>query len=128
MSDVRVIVVERDELVRLLEDAVRSAMESSASRDGWVDARTSPLPRRAFLKLAREGAFPASLVGNKFMARRRDVEAYLERQRVRPAAAAQERAELPSSPRLPAAAVASNDDPVAQALAAGRLRIVKGSK
>lgn len=103
-------------------------MASYESRDEWVDARTSPLPRRAFLKLAREGAFPASLVGNKFMARRRDVEAYLEGQRIRPAAAAQDQANLHSSPRLPAPAVPSNDDPVARALAAGRLRIVKRDK
>jgi hypothetical protein len=120
-----IVVVEPAELRRLIGEAVESAVARASLADEWVDARTSPLPRRAFLKLAREGAFPASLVGNKFMARRRDVEAYLEQQRIRPEASRQARGAVPTCPIRPAPAVASNDDPVARALAAGRLRIVK---
>lgn len=123
-----VVIVEPAELRRLIGEAVESALSRVSAADEWVDARTSPLPRRAFLKLAREGAFPASLVGNKFMVRRRDVEAYIERQRIRPEMPRQVGCVVPRYPLLPSAAGPSNDDPVARALAAGRLRIVKTSE
>lgn len=113
MADVRVVVIELDELVCLIRDTVREAMASNASGNEWVDAKTSGLGYRLFLRLAREGAFPVSKRGKAFVARRADVDAYLEGQRIQPAPPKPE----PSLPR--------GHDPIAAALAAGRLRVVK---
>jgi len=119
-----IVVIEAAELQRLIREAVESARPRESMTDEWVDARTSPLGRRAFLKLAREGAFPASLVGNKYMARRSDVDAYLERQRIHRESPRREAAR--AVPLHPAVDVTVSD-PVARALASGRLRIVKKS-
>ena len=116
MADVRVVVVEVDELRRLIVEAVRFAGSERPAADEWVDARTSGLGRRRFLRLAREGAFPVSKRGRAYVARRADVDAYLERQRLELSAPP------PSSPPPP-----GSPDPIAAALAAGRLRIVKKS-
>lgn len=117
MADVRVVVVERDELERLIDAAVRSAMSSKASGDEWVDARSSGLGWRLFLRLARQGAFPVSKRGKAYVARRADIDAYIESQRVKP---------QPPSPQPPAPAPPpGSHDPIAEALAAGRLRVVK---
>jgi hypothetical protein len=118
VAEVRVVIIERDELLRLIADAIRSAGAASPTGDEWVDARSSGLGRRLFLRLAREGAFPVSKRGKAYVARRADVDAYLERQRVRPAPP-------PSSAEPQPLAT---DDPIARALAAGRLRIVKNSE
>lgn len=115
MTEVRVIVVERDELLRLIAEAVRSASELQSTRAEWVDARSSGLGRRLFLRLARQGAFPVSKRGKAYVARRADVDAYLEQQRVRPS----------SLPPPPEPQPPPSEDPIARALAAGRLRVVK---
>lgn len=125
MAEVRVVVVELDELVRALEIAVGSALAAHASRDEWVDARTSGLGRRLFLRLAREGAFPVSKRGNAYVARCSDVDAYLERQRVQPEAPSSKPAVAPSTPSQPSDPPVANDDPIARALAAGRLRVLQ---
>jgi hypothetical protein len=119
-----IVVVEVDELRHLICDAVKSAVGRLGANDEWVDGRTSPLGRRAFLELAREGAFPASRVGNKLVARRSDVDAYIVRQRIQPKPSRRD-SESASSYSSGDRAVALNDDPVARALAAGRLKIVK---
>jgi len=107
----RLVVVDVEELELLVESAVRRAIgTTSAAHEEWVDARTSGLGRRTFHRLANEGAFPVSKMGKKHVARRRDVNAYLERQRV-------QKAKADAAPLDP--------DPVARALAAGRLRVVK---
>jgi hypothetical protein len=67
-------------LVALLADAVA---ERLARHDGDDDGRyygadDSPLPRRAFLRLARKGAFPSFRVGKKVLALRADVHAWIE--------------------------------------------------
>jgi hypothetical protein len=46
----------------------------------YYDAHTSPLGRRAFLRLAREGAFPTFRAGKKLLARRSDVHVWIEAQ------------------------------------------------
>jgi hypothetical protein len=117
-----IVVIEAAELRRLIEEAVEFAVARAKLADEWVAARTSPLPRRAFLKLASEGAFPVSHVGNKYLARRSHVDAYIESRRIRPESSGCE-----TAPPAVSAGVAPNDDPVARALAAGRLRIVKKS-
>jgi hypothetical protein len=118
MSDVRVVVIELGELQRMIAEAVRAATSQSASAGEWVDARTSGLGHRTFLRLVREGAFPASKRGKAYVARRADVDAYVERQRIVPAPAAS-----PSAPLRPPDG--ASFDPIAAALAEGRLRIVK---
>jgi excisionase family DNA binding protein len=118
MADVRVVVVALDELQRMIADAVRAATLQPASADDWVDARTSGLGRRTFLRLVREGTLPASRRGKTFIARRADVDAYLERQRVGPPP-------VPSPPEPPRPPDGAPFDPIAAALAEGRLRIVK---
>jgi len=115
MADVRVVVIDVDELQRLIVDAVQAATSGRGGTDEWVDARSSGLGRRLFLRLAREGAFPASKRGKAYIARRADVDAYLERQRLEPAPV----------PSPPPPTYGPAHDPIAAALAQGRLRIVK---
>jgi hypothetical protein len=129
------VVVDAEELRRLIREAVADALPNSDGRDEWVDARTSGLGRRTFLRLAREGAFPVSKVGKRYVTRRRDLAAYLETQRIREHAAARvkrSRGRHPSdshtaAPRTSLAPTHETDDPVARALAQGRLRVLKGS-
>lgn len=116
MSDTVVVVVERDELVQLIEAALRSAIATQVSGVEWVDARSSGLGRRLFQRLAREGAFPTFKRGRSYVAKRSDLDAYIESQRV-PVDPPQE----PEPPQPPP----SLHDPIAAALAAGRLRVVR---
>jgi hypothetical protein len=115
MADVRLVVVDLDDLQRMIVDAVRLATSERAGVDEWVDARSSGLGRRTFLRLVREGAFPTSKRGKTYVARRTDVDAYIERQRVEPS-----EVQLPPPPPS-----GSTVDPIAAALAEGRLRLVK---
>jgi hypothetical protein len=110
-----IVVVALDELRSVLEQVVR-ANAPGPSHDEWVDARSSGLGRRLFLRLGREGAFPIFRRGRSYVAKRSDVDAYIERQRV-PVGAPPE----PDPPRPPT----GSPDPIAAALAAGRLRMVK---
>jgi hypothetical protein len=117
VADVRVVVVPLEELRALIADAVRRSAAPQAARDIWVDAHTLGLGRRRFLRLAREGAFPTYKRGKAYVARRGDVDAYIERQRV----------PVGPRPEPPEPARASGTDPIAAALAAARLRVVKKS-
>lgn len=118
MADVRVVVVELDELQRMIADAVRAAASPPVSADDWVDARTSGLGRRTFLRLVREGTLPASKRGKAYIVRRAHVDAYLERQRFAPPPD-------PAPPEPPGPPDGAPFDPIAAALAEGRLRLVK---
>lgn len=115
MPDSRVVVVTPEELRDLIADAVRTAAPS-AKQDEWVDARSSGLGRRLFLRLARERAFPIFKRGRTYVAKRSDVDAYIERQRVEP--------DPPPEPDPPQPPPGTHD-PIAAALAAGRLRVIK---
>jgi hypothetical protein len=117
MSQMKIVLIEPDELNQLIADAVRSALAEHPSKDEWVTARDSGLGHRRFLRLANDGAFPVSKRGKTYVARRSDIDAYLISQRIRPVQA------TPLTP-LPAALIA---DPIAAVLAQGRLRIVKKS-
>ncbi len=119
----KVVVADAQELRILLAEAVREALGQRASADGWVDAHGSGLGYRTFLRLAREEAFPVSLVGKKYMARRSDVDAYIESQRVH-AVAKQAPLEVTYSDS-PSTTTGQPHDPIAEALEAGRLRRVK---
>src|SRR5437764_1212175 len=72
----------------------------------WVDSRGTPFSRREFLKLAREGAFPAFKPSKKVVARRADVDAYIASKVYEP-------------PKREGRATTSTD-PVGRALAAGK--------
>lgn len=96
-----------DASIAALADAVAARVQRPAA-DDYVDARGSGLGVRTFRRVAREGGFPVFQVGKKWVARRRDVGAWIESQRVDFDRAA------------PAAA-----DPFDRALADGRLRRVK---
>ena len=113
-NDTRIVEVAVDELRSLLQEAVRSA--SGAKTDEWVDARSSGLGRRLFRRLAGEGAFPIFKRGRSYVAKRSDLDAYIERQRVP--------VDSPKEPEMTQPPPAL-DDPIAAALAAGRLRVVK---
>ena len=86
--------------------------ERGEAPDEWIDKRSAKslgLEPRAFLRLATAGAFPVSKVRRKTIARRADVVAYLEAQRVEP---------KPSDEQREA------DDPIMQKVNEGRLRLV----
>ena len=116
MTEVTLVVIPANELRRLIADAVHSALVGQSANSEWVDAHNSGLGYRVFLRLARNGALPVSKLGKKYVARRGDVDAYIEGQRIKPASAPLSRAPTASLPAY---------DPIAAALAQGRLRIVK---
>jgi len=125
VTEIKVVVVDVRELQRIVAEAVHEAAAGRLRADDWVDACSSGLGRRNFLRLAREGAFPASKRGKKYVARRADVDAYVERQRIQtqPPRRASSRALTPATDA--SAQIDGNDDPVARALASGRLRVLK---
>ena len=118
MADARVVVVTPEELRELIAEAVRN-VAPAAQQDEWVDARGSGLGRRLFLRLAREGAFPIFKRGRAYVAKRSDLDAYIERQRV-PVDPSPDPDPEPPRPPSP-----GSPDPIAAALAAGRLCIVR---
>jgi hypothetical protein len=105
------VVLDIEDVKAVIAEIVRDAVGRKVTGDDWVDAKTSPLGRRAFHRLARANAFPVSKIGRKLVARRSDIDAYLEAQRVR----------FDS----PVSAPSEEADPVVRALARGRLRVVK---
>ena len=115
MAELCVVVVTPEELRDLIADAVRT-VAANGKHDEWVDARSSGLGRRLFQRLAREGALPIFKRGRSYVAKRSDLDAYIESQRV-PVDPSPE----PEPPELPP----SLHDPIAAALAAGRLRLIK---
>jgi hypothetical protein len=71
-------------LARYCASLVRDAAAGHAANDTserYYDARTSPMGRRAFLRLAREKAFPTFKAGKRLVARRVDVHAWIEAQK-----------------------------------------------
>ena len=67
-------------LARLLAPFVAAELAGSDGED-WIDQHASPLGRRRHCELARSDAFPARRVGRRWLARRADVDAYIEAQR-----------------------------------------------
>jgi hypothetical protein len=68
-------------LADLLAERVAARVQRPQA-DAYVDARSSGLGVRTFRRAAREGAFPVFAVGRKWVARGRDVEAWIESRRV----------------------------------------------
>ena len=84
-------------LLRYAQGLVRETLEARPEGNGpaFYDPKTAPMGRAAFLRLAREGAFKATRVGRKVLARKEDVDAWIEARAVavphrstRPASAA----------------------------------------
>jgi|HubBroStandDraft_1064217.scaffolds.fasta_scaffold95621_2 hypothetical protein len=57
--------------------------------EAYVDQRSGLLDRKLFIRLARQNAFPASRVGNRYLAKLADVQRYVEAHRLHPQAAVQ---------------------------------------
>lgn len=109
----KLVVIEADELRQLIREELGTVTRKTGGvLSDWVDAATAPMGARRFRTLARQGAFPATKDGRKWMAKRVDVDAYLRSQRD-PAAA-------------PSRSTAY--DPVTRALNAGRLRLLQPPK
>lgn len=129
----KLVVVDAEELRRMIKEAVADALLTGPAADEWVDARSSGLGRRTFLRLARDGSIPVSKIGKRYVARRADVVTYVEQQRLRERSAARPSGSSPSrksrarTPTERETLPADVDDPVARALAQGRLRILKRS-
>jgi len=67
-------------LVRYITGTIRHVViEVDANRkgNGFYDAKTAPMGRSAFLRLARQGAFGATKVGRRVIARKDDVDAWI---------------------------------------------------
>ena len=111
MKDVKVVVMNAEEVQSLIFDAVRSASGREPATE-WVDSRSAPMSRRRFQRLAREDAFPWRWDGPKRVARRADVDAFLVSELSKP--------RRRSKPRKPL------DDAIVAALAQGKLRVLKG--
>lgn len=65
------------QLARLLAPFVAAELRRIPS-DDWVDQTTSPLDRKRHCKLAKAQAFPAHKEGRRWLARRSDIDAYIE--------------------------------------------------
>jgi excisionase family DNA binding protein len=64
-------------MVRVIRAAATSA-DGENMGPAYYDAKTAPMGRTTFLRLAREGAFPARKVGRKVLARKSDVDAWIQ--------------------------------------------------
>ncbi|MDC3985784.1 helix-turn-helix domain-containing protein [Polyangium jinanense] len=67
-------------LLRYAGSIMREAIEANPGGNGggFYDAKTAPMGRTAFLRLAREGAFKATKIGRKVLARKDEVDAWIE--------------------------------------------------
>lgn len=68
-------------LIHYVKGAIRESVEVHQNEDAsgaYYDAKSAPMGPTSFLRLAREGAFPACKVGRKVLARRADVDAWLQ--------------------------------------------------
>ncbi|MRG98550.1 hypothetical protein [Polyangium spumosum] len=73
--------------VRFLKWLVTLVIETAAQhgrRDEqpYYDAKGSPMGKTAFLRLARENAFPTYRAGKKLLAKRADVDAWIQSQKI----------------------------------------------
>lgn len=69
-----------------LDDLAERVAELLGGRREYYDQATSPLGRRRHLEAARRGAFPSYKEGNRVLAKRADVDAYIRANPVTPKA------------------------------------------
>jgi hypothetical protein len=74
------VILDDQALEALVRRAVRA--ELGVRGDDWVTARSSGLGVAVFRAVARAGGFPVYRVGKTWRARRRDIDAWIESQRV----------------------------------------------
>lgn len=65
---------------------IAQAMDELIEEDNWIDQESSPLGRRTHCKAARSGALPARKLAGKWLARRKDIDAYIEAHGTKPPA------------------------------------------
>ena len=68
-------------LIHYMKGAIRESVEvhhNENASGAYYDAKSAPMGPTSFLRLAREGAFPACKVGRKVLARRADVDGWLQ--------------------------------------------------
>jgi hypothetical protein len=63
-----------------------SALDELLEGDEWLDQKTSPLGRRAHCEAARAGRLRAKKIGGRWLAKRADIDQYIEQYGSRPAA------------------------------------------
>jgi hypothetical protein len=78
-----------DELERGLLLALEG-IRRARTADDWVDQDHSPLKKRAHLDAVRRGDLVGRKVGSQVFVRRDEIDAYIEKHRVRPLATAAE--------------------------------------
>jgi hypothetical protein len=75
--------------IDLLKSGFRTlirALEESEEEDEWVDQKASPLGRRLHCEAARTGQLKAKKLNGRWLAKRSDVDAYIEAHGTRPPA------------------------------------------
>lgn len=82
-----------DSLLDELADRVAARLAAPKASD-FVDQQTVGFDAKTYVRAARAGAFPASKVGRRWVARRVDVEKWLDGQRARPDQAPGSRVDL----------------------------------
>ncbi|MEZ4375499.1 MAG: helix-turn-helix domain-containing protein [Polyangiaceae bacterium] len=107
-----------DPIVQLIRAAVRAEVRDAVheaiaahltSGDQWLALRDVGVSVKTLRQAIKSGALPARKVGRNLMVRRADVDAWMERRPFR----------APTPTAEPGA------DPLAAALAAGKLRVIK---
>lgn len=101
-----IVVMTAEQLHKLVVAAVREALKEAQAGD-LVDAAASGLSPRTFRRLVRTGKLDGKKVGRAYLVKRESLDAYL----------AERDAPNPLAPTTP-------DDPIAKALAEGRLRVI----
>lgn len=75
-------------IAEAVSDLITATLEQGASQVEWVNQKSSPLGRRKHCELVRKGKLPGYRHGRDVLVRRADMNAYLEREGVRPVTAA----------------------------------------
>jgi hypothetical protein len=68
-------------ILRAFADVVRPA-DPRAEGPAWVDARSSGIGVRVFRREAKAGSFPVYQVGKRWVAKRADVDRWIESRRI----------------------------------------------
>ena len=71
-------------LVEAVDELVSARLAQGLAASEWVDQKTSPLGASRHRRLCRTGKIPAVREGHRWLARRADVNAYLEANGKRP--------------------------------------------
>ena len=107
-----------DPIIQAIRAAVRAEVREAVAEaiashltagDQWLALRDTGVSTKTLRRAIRAGDLPARKVGRSLMVRRADLDAWLERRPL----------------RTPTPTVEPGEDPIAAALAAGKLRVVR---